>query len=226
MIPFVLEPSRYCSMCPEASSVLHVNQYSKGYQSPPSILHSIKAVWSPLAADWDFVMLWAACCMGFFGFMRAGEFTAKSGQDADLSSTLSLQDVSVDRRSNPSMVKVLRQSKTDPLRHGVAIYLGRTGADICPDSAILAYIAVRPSSDGPLFIFKDEKPHTRERLVSAVRQTLTQAGIPTARYSGHSFRIGAATAAAQAGIEDSVIKMLGRWNSFAYQRYIRTPRHS
>jgi len=173
------------------------------------------------------VMLWAACCMGFFGFMRAGEFTAKSGQDADSSSALSLQDVSVDQHSNPSMVKVLlRQSKTDPFRHGVAIYLGRMGADICPVSAILAYIAVRPPSVGPLFIFKDGKPLTRERLVSAVRQALTQAGIPTTGYSGHSFRIGAATAAAQAGIEDSVIKMLGRWESSAYQHYIRTPRHS
>ena len=57
--------------------------------------------------------------MGLFSFVRAGEFTAKSGQDADLSSALSLQDVSVNQHSNPSMVKVLlRQSKTDPFRLG------------------------------------------------------------------------------------------------------------
>ena len=44
--------------------------------------------------------------------------------------------------------------------------------------------------------------------------------------SGHSFRIGAATTAALRGVEDSVIKMLGRWESSAYQRYLRTPRKS
>ena len=30
-------------------------------------------------------------------------------------------------------------------------------------------------------------------------------------YSGHSFRIGAATAAAKLGVNDSMIKVLGRW---------------
>ena len=62
--------------------------------------------------------------------------------------------------------------------------------------------------------------------MDAVRQALRQAGISPAGYSGHSFRIGAATAAVQAGLEDSVVKMLGRWESSAYQRYIRTPRET
>lgn len=36
----------------------------------------------------------------------------------------------------------------------------------------------------------------------------------------HSFRIGAATSAAKAGIEDSTIHMLGRWSSSAFLVYI------
>ena len=43
-------------------------------------------------------------------------------------------------------------------------------------------------------------------------------------YSGHSFRIGAVTMAASKGIEDSLIKILGRWESSAYQRYVKIPR--
>jgi len=49
-------------------------------------------------------------------------------------------------------------------------------------------------------------------------------GVDPTCFSGHSFWIGAATTAAQVGVEDATIKMLGRWESAAYQRYIRTPR--
>lgn len=38
-----------------------------------------------------------------------------------------------------------------------------------------------------------------------------------------SFRISAATAAAKAGLEDSQICILGRWNSSTFLAYIRIP---
>ena len=45
------------------------------------------------------------------------------------------------------------------------------------------------------------------------------------RYFGsHSFRIGAATTAAAAGVPDHLTQVLGRWTSNAYMPYIRTPR--
>ena len=170
-------------------------------------------------------MLWAACCVGFFGFLRAGEFTVSSNREFDPSSALTLEDVAVDQHANPSMIQInLKQSKTDPFRHGVDIFLGRTNMDLCPVAALLAYIAVRPPVPGPLFVYPDGSFLTTDKLVASVRQALQGAGMDPSNYSGHSFRIGAATTAAQAGLEDSVIKMLGRWESTAYQRYICTPR--
>ena len=193
----------------------------------PPVLKAIKSVWASRGHDPDYIMLWAACCMGFFGFMRAGEFTLRSTKEFDASSSLGPQDISVDQHSNPSMICVhIKQSKTDPFRHGVNIYMGRTNTELCPVAAILAYVAIRPSSPGPFFVMKDGSPLTRAHLVGAVRQALSMAGMDTRGYSGHSFRIGAATAAARAGLQDSLIKMLGRWESSAYQRYIRTPRDS
>lgn len=188
----------------------------------PKILRHIKNQWASHGGETDYVMLWAACCVGFFGFMRAGEFTCTQGGQ---SPPLTVKDVAVDERANPSMVRIhLMHSKTDPFRHGVDIYLGRTGRDLCPVAALLAFMAVRPAVDGPLFVFANGTPLTRDRLVEAVRHALQQAGVPAAGYSGHSFRIGAATTAAEAGLEDSMVRMLGRWESSAYQRYIQTPR--
>ena len=120
----------------------------------------------------------------------------------------------------------LKQSKTDPFRRGVSIYLGRTQTDLCPVVAILAYIAVLPAVNGPLGVFKDGSFLTRDGLVSAIQRALTSAGIDTTGFSGHSFRIRAATTAAVVGVEASTIKMIGRWESSAYQRYLRTPRET
>ena len=118
----------------------------------------------------------------------------------------------------------IKQSKTDPFRKGVDLFLGRTGSDICPVAALLSYLACRGPRPGPLFIFADGRLLTRRRFVELVRAALASAGVDQRHYSGHSFRIGAATTAAAKGIEDSVIKTLGRWESVAYLQYVRIPR--
>ena len=51
------------------------------------------------------------------------------------------RDVTVDSHHNPTMVSVfLRRLKSDPFGTGVTIYIGRTGCNICPVSAILGYL--------------------------------------------------------------------------------------
>ena len=42
----------------------------------PMILWQIKALWSIRAHEFDIVMLWAACCIAFFGFFRMGKITS------------------------------------------------------------------------------------------------------------------------------------------------------
>ena len=73
----------------------------------------------------------------------------------------------------------------------------------------------------PLFRFHSSNPLTRPKFVEELQRALAAVGGDSDRYSGHSFRSRAATLAAVRGIEDSQIKLLGRWKSVAYQRYIQ-----
>ena len=161
----------------------------------------------------------------FFGFLQSGEITCPTQATFDASYHLTVADVAVDSVQQPRMVQVnIKASKTDPFRQGVCIYLGRTDNQLCPVAALLAYLAVRGNRPGPLFVFSNGQYLTRAALVREIRKALGAAGICGDTYSGHSFRIGVATTAAAAGLQDAVIKALGRWNSSAYQLYVRTPR--
>ena len=102
------------------------------------------------------------------------------------------------------------------------MFLGKTDAPLCPVAAMLNYLAVRPAVAGPLFIHADGSPLLKSQFVAGVRRALAAANLDPrpSKYSGHSFRIGAATSAAAAGIPDHLIKTLGRWESSAYLTYI------
>lgn len=122
------------------------------------------------------------------------------------------------------MAVSIKCSKTDQFGKGVQIFLSRTKSSLCPVSALLDYLTVRGSNNGPLFIRSTGQPLTRAFLVAQVQSALQSLDMQVGQFTGHSFWIGAATTALKAGISDAKIKMLGRWESFAYQGYLHTPR--
>ena len=178
----------------------------------PAILKKLQSVWESSASDPDTVMVWAACCLDFFCFLRSGEMCVPDDRSFDPSVHLTRDDIAVDDTHSPSIIRVsIKQSKTDPFRRGVNL-------------SMLNYLAVRGSSHGPLFMFRDGRFLTRERLVAALRSASSKAGVDPSKFCGHSFRIGAATTAAANGVEDAIIKTLGRWRSLAYLDYVKIPR--
>ena len=91
------------------------------------------------------------------------------------------------------------------------------------------YILVNDSLTNPagyLDVLQGEDPESpvspwKERaLLSRLRSLLERIGEDPAQYSWHSFRRGGAYRASEKGVQDSVIKKHGRWNSEAYQRYV------
>ena len=127
------------------------------------------------------------------------------------------------QRRDPCLLQVaIKQSKTDPFRRRVDIYLGATDCTICPVKAMSAYLALRGGQAGPLFITKKGKGITWLAFSSALDSLLSKLQLNHKHYNTHSFRIGAATSATQAQIPDNQNKMLGHWRSDAHQRHVRT----
>lgn len=171
------------------------------------------------------LMMESVCVIAFFGFLRCAEFTCASTFHP--SYNLCLGDVSI---HDTHVILKLKQSKADPFRKGVDIKLFCVGGRPCPTCVLTKYIGARnrtfPSSCSgldSLYLNSLGSPLTRPDFLSLLKQTLIAAGFTDSRYTGHSFRIGAATSAASARIEDHLIKTMGRWASDSYCRYIVTP---
>ena len=110
-------------------------------------------------------MLPAACSLGF-GFLRAAEFMTPSSAAYDPGCHLSLADVALDSHLAPTTIRIaIKQSKTDPYRKGAHIFIGQSFTDICPVQRMVAYLATRGPSQGPLFMHKDGQPLSRSSLV-------------------------------------------------------------
>ena len=109
-----------------------------------------------------------------------------------------------------------------PFRRGCAIKIFKSNSSTCPHHAMDHYRKVTgeitPST--PLYQTGRFHPLSRAAVTTTLRQLLKKAGIDHAHYSSHSFRIGAATTAAAAGLPACVIKSLGRWTSNTYLTYI------
>ena len=76
------------------------------------------------------IMLWAAACVGFFRFLRAGEFTVPTPHAYDPEVHHNMSDLALDNHTAPSMACLcIKQSKTDPFRQGVEVFLCKTGQE-------------------------------------------------------------------------------------------------
>ena len=153
-------------------------------------------------------MLWAAFTMAFYGFLRVSELINLHWSDV----SFSVDHISI----------TLHQSKTDPFRRGCIVQIFRTKSSTCPHHALDRYRKVSGdvTPSAPLYQAGKFHPLSRTAVTNTLRQLLKQAGTDHSHYSSHSFRIGAATTAAAAGLPAWLIKHLGRWSSNAYLTYI------
>lgn len=162
-------------------------------------------------------LMHAICCTAFAGFFRSGEICPDR---FDARKNITLEDVHI---HNLSGTIHLKTSKTDRYNKGIDVRLFANSSNICPIKSIRHFHMMRGEkrSNAAFFCLPSGEPLTRRTFIENMRHVLRLIGFDADKYSGHSLRIGAATSAARAGVPDHVIKILGRWNSLSYLRYIR-----
>lgn len=164
----------------------------------------------------------AAMTIAFFGCIRCGEITYPSAGKFNFKKHLTIRDL---RISKNTMEVFIKHSKTDQTGKGTKVIIGPGDHNFCPLKLVQNFMHYRKhaASTDALFRFHNGYLLTRPKLQSALQDTLRVLGLPSHKYGTHSLRIGAATAAATAGIPLDIIKTMGRWSSECYRHYIRAP---
>ena len=178
----------------------------------------IDCVPSAAYSDHEASLFKAAFCLAFFGAFRISELVASSKTDGSLRA-LCLRDVNM---HGGILSITLRKSKTDQMGRGREIVLRPLDPPAyCPVTLTASYLLLRPHGDGYLLLHADNSPLTKHQFGSVLKRVLMLSGNNGRKYSTHSFRIGAASAAHAVGLPAESIKRLGRWDSNCYKRYIR-----
>jgi integrase len=174
-------------------------------------------------SQYETILYRTSFILAFFGFLRLDEFTCQSARKSCVG--LHTNDVVILPTGGlgKHMVKItLRRSKNNQYGPPQHVYIQAIhGSTLCPVRAVNSYIAVRPANCTPFFAHFDTSALTRHQFQAVLRRCTAAAGLDVNKFTSHSFRIGAATAMAAAGISPAVIQASGRWRSTAYKRYIR-----
>ena len=164
------------------------------------------------------VLIKAMLTIGFFGLMRIGELT----KTKDNIIPLSIQQITF----TPHLVTISithfkHNQKLKPVDIPLIPYPLQ---DICPIHNLSQYLSLRGFDLGPLFRFHNSSPVSRQFFAKTLARLITFAGFQSERYKAHSLRIGGASYYASIGYTDTQIRLLGRWDSNAFVKYIRSTR--
>lgn len=183
------------------------------------ILHRLLNIASEIVTSpYELCLFRAMCSLAFHAFLRVGEMAITNHDNAIL--TVDSLTKLVNSHNHVVSIQVtFRRYKHSYNQPPFSLTLQRQFS-FCPVQYLLDYLDYRGSAPGALFILKD-LPVTRKYFCDLLTMAIKRCGLNPSRYKGHSFRIGAASDAAERGMSDTQIRTLGRWKSNAFLRYIR-----
>ena len=217
---------------PDPSKTTYIVEMLKGYHKLSKKLDSRLPITLPIlqriigschiicSSQYTRLLFTAMCTLAFFAFLRVGEMAVThTHQSARI-----LQLSQITQLYNDGKVSSLKVTFHD-FKHNYnqapfSITVTRKPG-VCPVLSMIRFLEVRGCDAGPLFVNSDGHPVSRCFLATLLGRCIKSCNLNADRYKGHSFRIGGATYAAQQGLSDAQIRLLGRWKSDAFKKYIR-----
>lgn len=184
------------------------------------ILQSLIKALESLLKGYNCTLFQTMFAFAFHTYARIGEITISGNYSRNV---LALSDVSlITTRSQILEAKVAFRHFKHNLTGAVHyISFRATAGPYCPVSLLIQYLRKRGNTSGMLFCDVTGNPIRRTNFDTQLKSALSFCGLSPQGYKGHSFRIGAATTAAEEGVPDSIIRLRGRWKSDAFKKYIR-----
>lgn len=172
------------------------------------------------------VMLFTACLVAFFGFLRKSNVCAASAAATHVQRSLLRGDVSLDLRQYCLVVKLrfMKNSQFSDETHVVYV-AGLPGHPLDPVLWWQRYVALVPAPpSAPAFCLPASEsgqftPMVHRWFVDQFKGLLSRAGVDPSAYSGHSFRRGAASFSFLVGVSEFMIQHMGAWKSQVYKIY-------
>lgn len=160
-------------------------------------------------------MLEAVFSLAFYVFLRSGEFTTPSlsfNPDRDIT----FSDLAFHLNH---FTLCLKHSKCGGV---CSVIMARISSSFCSFQSVIRYTQIRPHASplSPLFLIRGNLPLSNPWFNYHLKQVLIKRKLSPQQYSGCSFRIGAATPAANQSISSASLQQLECWSSSAYAPYI------
>ena len=162
--------------------------------------------------------------MGFYGCLRASEFTVNTEFDPDVH--VCVNDVSFHVEDNVPYLKLHLQCTK--MGGSVSVVIGCSHTHVCAYCELKNMLKARQSQHlqhPALFVFSKGMVLKKSLLISHIKFCLSSLGLQSDLYFGHSLRAGSATTAGTKQFQGWEVKMLGHWASQYYNIYIRSTSH-
>ncbi|KAK3101897.1 hypothetical protein FSP39_007159 [Pinctada imbricata] len=177
----------------------------------PDHLHKIINVYANDKSSLADLRIACMCLLSFAGFLRFSELA-----------NLKMRNIYI---TDSYMILEIEKSKTDKYHEGTKVFVARTNSDLCPVSLLERYILMsdlKGMSD--MFVFRaltfckkskaytlrsQNRPISYTRAREIVLSAFGSIGLDSSKFGLHSLRSGGATAAANAGIGDRILRNTG-----------------